>query len=375
LKDADRRKNEFLATLAHELRNPLAPLTSCLELLRRAGKDPAAMAQVSAVMERQVHQMVRLVDDLLDVARLDRNKLDLRKERVDLAEIVQKAVETSRPLIEAKAHHLSISLPPEPILLSADAVRMTQVLSNLLNNAAKYTDPGGQIELIALPERDASEVVVTVRDTGIGIPADMLPKVFDMFTQLDAGLQHSQGGLGIGLTLVKWLTEMHGGTVEARSGGPGLGSELLVRLPTLPSTDAQAQRSISAAHGFVAGARRRILVVDDNEDVLTTLGPMLTVMGNEVRTARNGEEAVMEAASFQPDVVFCDIRMPRLSGYDAARRIRQQPWGKEMVLIAHTGWGQEEDRRRSAEAGFDSHLVKPVAATALHELLAGLGPT
>jgi signal transduction histidine kinase len=364
---AARRKNEFLATLAHELRNPLAPIRNCLELLRGAGNDPAALAQVQSIMERQVNQMVRLVDDLLDVSRIDCNKLDLRKEKVHLAAIVQAAVETSRPLIEAKAHELTVQLPPQPILMHADAVRLTQVLSNLLNNAAKYMDRGGRIRLTAEPE--GAEVVVKVKDSGIGIPTDMLSKIFDMFTQVDS-LGRSQGGLGIGLSLVKWLVEMHGGSVEARSEGPGRGSQFVMRLPALPSTTASEAQGPDCSPGKTGAAqRRRILVADDNEDAALMLGSMLKVMGNEVCTVYDGVEAVATAASFQPDVVFLDIRMPTLNGYDAARRIREQPWGNGMVLVAQTGWGQEEDRRRSTEAGFDYHLVKPVAAATLHELL------
>jgi signal transduction histidine kinase len=368
---AARRKNEFLATLAHELRNPLAPIRNCLELLRLAGNDPVALAQTHSIMERQVNQMVRLVDDLLDVSRIDRNKLELRREQVHLAEIVHRAVETSRPLIDAKAHQLTITLPPQPILLHADQVRLTQVLSNLLNNAAKYTEEGGHIRLTV--EQEGGEVVVKVQDSGIGIPTDMLPKIFEMFTQVDQSLERSQGGLGIGLTLVKWLVEMHGGSVEARSDGPGRGSELMVRLPVLlPLTAPKSQRSNSSTGETGARQRRRILVVDDNEDAAITLGTMLKEMGNQVCVVHDGVEAVATAASFQPDVVFLDIRMPRMNGHDAARRIREEPWGKEMVLIAQTGWGQEEDRLRSTEAGFDYHLVKPVAATTLHEILAGL---
>jgi PAS domain S-box-containing protein len=372
LRVEDRRKDEFLATLAHELRNPLAPIRNGLQLIRLAGSNPAMSAtleQARLMRERQVQQMVRLVDDLLDVSRISRNKLELRREWVELAAVVRSAVETSRPLIEAAAHDLWISLPPEPVLLDADPVRLAQALSNLLNNAAKYSERGGSIELAV--ERLDGEVVLRVRDKGIGIPADKLPHIFDMFVQVDRSLERSQGGLGIGLTLVKRLIQMHGGTVEAYSDGPGKGSEIVVRLPVLTMPPAVQER---AGDGERAGTqvRRRILVVDDNRDSADSLTMMLKLRGHEVATAYEGLQAVELVGTFQPDVALLDLGMPGLNGYDAARRIRQQPESRDVVLVALTGWGQEEDKRRSQEAGFDAHLVKPVDLAALETLLDGL---
>jgi len=320
---------------------------------------------------------VRLVDDLLDVSRITRGKIELRKERVELAAVVASAVETSRPLIEASGHELTVTLPPEPIPLDADLTRLAQVFSNLLNNAARYTEQGGHIwltaELASGGRQPPDEVVVKVRDTGLGIPADMLPKIFEMFTQVDRSLERSQGGLGIGLTLVKRLVEMHGGSVEARSDGPSQGSEFTVRLPVaVASASPQPQPPKGEGEKTADPAGRRILVVDDNKDSADSLSMMLRITGMEVRTAYDGLEAVAAAAAFNPDVVFLDIGLPKLNGYEAARRIREQPWGKDMVLVAVTGWGQEVDRRRSQEAGFNAHMVKPVDPAALQQMLAAL---
>ncbi|HJT77645.1 MAG TPA: ATP-binding protein, partial [Gemmataceae bacterium] len=367
LREADRRKDEFLATLAHELRNPLAPIRNALHVLRLAGNSAGALEQARGMMERQVAQMVRLIDDLLDVSRISRGRLELRKERAELADVVHAAVETARPLIEAAGHALTVDLPAGPVPLEADPTRLAQVVANLLNNAAKYTDPGGRIALAA--ERQGGEAVVRVRDTGIGIPADQLPHIFEMFVQVDRSLERSQGGLGIGLTLVRRLTEMHGGSVESRSEGTGHGSEFVVRLPAVlvaPSRDKEASEERAPS------SRRRILVVDDNRDSAISLGMMLQLMGNEVRTAHDGLEAVRAAEVFRPDVVLLDIGLPKLNGYEAARRIRDEAWGRDMVLIAVTGWGQEDDKRRSKEAGFNFHLVKPVEPAALEKLLSGL---
>ncbi|HEY1376487.1 MAG TPA: PAS domain S-box protein [Gemmataceae bacterium] len=367
LKDADRRKDEFLATLAHELRNPLAPMRNALQVIQLAGGDVAAVGQAREMMERQMRHMVRLVDDLLDVSRITRGKLELRKQRVDLAAVVRTAVETSRPLVEAAGHHLTITLPPQPVFVDGDPVRLAQVFANLLNNAAKYTDRGGSIRLTA--ERQGSDAVVSVRDSGLGIPREMLGKVFELFTQVDSTLEKAQGGLGIGLTLVRRLAEMHGGSVEAHSEGLGKGSEFTVRLPALFVAPARDER---AAEENTPSSRRRILVVDDNRDSAISLGMMLQLMGNEVRTAHDGLEAVQAAEVFRPDVVLLDIGLPKLNGYEAARRIRDEAWGRDMVLIAVTGWGQEEDKRRSKEAGFNFHMVKPVEPAALEKLLGGL---
>ncbi len=371
LRDADRRKDEFLAILAHELRNPLAPIRNSLALMRQAGGDSRIMEKARDMMDRQVQQMVRLVDDLLDVSRITRNKLELRKEQIELAAVVQSAVETSGPLIQASRHRLTVSLPVEPIPLDADPTRLAQVLSNLLNNAAKYTEPGGSIWLTA--ERRGGEAVVSVKDTGVGIPADMLPRIFEMFTQVDPSLERAHGGLGIGLTLARRLVELHGGTVEVDSAGPGRGSELTVRLPVF-ETQPQAQAPQGTAgpgETTEAPPRRRILVVDDNEDTADSLGLLLTLAGNEVRTAHDGLKAVEVAAAFRPAVVLLDIGLPKLNGYEAARRIRELQ-GKDVALIAVTGWGQEEDKRQAKEAGFDFHLVKPLDPATLRDLLSSL---
>jgi PAS domain S-box-containing protein len=389
LSEADRRKNEFLATLAHELRNPLAPIRNGLQIMRLSRDSGEAVEQARTMIERQLEQMVRLVDDLLDVSRIGQGKLELRKERVELATVLKDAVETSRPVIEASGHELTVSLPPKPVFVDADLTRLAQVFSNLLNNAAKYTEQGGHIWLTAsvkdeggrmkdeseaglpssfIPQPSSfREVVVKVRDTGLGIPADMLPKIFEMFTQVDRSLERSQGGLGVGLTLVRRLVEMHGGSVAARSDGLGKGSEFTVRLPVAETATQQLPKV--KGEKTVAPAKRRILVVDDNKDSADSLSMMLSLTGMEVRTAYDGLEAVEAAAAFHPDVVLLDIGMPKLNGYEVARQIREQPWGKDMVLVAVTGWGQQEDRRKSHEAGFNGHMVKPVDHAALMKLL------
>ena len=321
------------------------------------------------MMERQLSQLIHLVDDLLDVSRISRGKIALRKERVELSRVVHQAVETSRPLIDDAGHDLIINLSPSLIFVDADVTRLAQVISNLLNNAAKYTEPGGRITLTV--ERQRNDAVVSVRDTGVGIPAHMLPRVFDIFTQVDRSIERSQGGLGIGLSLVKGLVEMHGGAVEARSDGHGMGSEFVIRLPVVLSLAGQ-QSAEALPDRSPLKVKRRILVVDDNRDSATSLAIMLKLMGNETQTAHDGLEALEVAAIFRPDVVLLDIGMPKLNGYDTAQRLRQQPWGKNVVLVALTGWGQEDDKRRSLEAGFNFHMVKPVDPSALEKLLAGL---
>jgi PAS domain S-box-containing protein len=369
LKESDRRKDEFLAMLAHELRNPLAPIRNAVQILRLKGPFLPELQWARDVIDRQVQQMTRLVDDLLDVSRITRGKIELRKERIGLATVVKSAVETSRPLIEKQGHELTVVIPPEPIHLEADLARLSQVLSNLLDNAAKYTDRGGRIWLTA--ERQNDQVLIRVKDTGIGIPPEMLPRIFEMFTQVDPSLERSQSGLGIGLMLVQRLVEMHGGTVEAHSAGPGMGSEFVLSFPVVAEVKERArQEGIGYGQTATIPSKCRILVVDDNEDSADSVAVLLRTMGNEVHAAHDGLEAVGAAAALQPDVVLMDIGLPKLSGFEAARRIREQPGGSDVVLIALTGWGQEEDRRRSKEAGFDYHLTKPIDFSVLQELLA-----
>ena len=367
LLEADRQKNEFLATLAHELRNPLAPIRNAVQLLLISGIDSSEFKWAGDVIERQLRQMTRLVDDLLEVSRITTGKLEIRKENLDLAKVVQSAVETSLPLIEQNGHQLAVTLPGQPVMVNADMIRLAQVFSNLLNNAAKYTDSGGRIEFSVAAI--GAQAVVSVKDSGIGIPADMLPHIFEMFTQVDRHLHRSQGGLGIGLTLVKRLVEMHGGSIEARSLGSDQGSEFLVRLPVV-SHAIPATNDPPAAKQITNGAALRILVVDDNEDSAVSLGKLLKILGNDIRIAHDGLAAIEAAEGFRPAVMLLDIGMPKLNGYDVCRNIRQQPWGGAMVLIALTGWGQEDDRQRTKEAGFDYHLVKPVEADNLIKLLA-----
>ena len=365
LRQADRRKDEFLAVLAHELRNPLAPIRTGLELLRHLGLNDGPLEEICATMERQTHQMVRLIDDLLDVSRITRGTMELRKHVCTLDSIVESAVEAVQPIITEAGHQLHVDLPSQRIVLEADSTRLAQVLSNLLNNAAKYMPPGGEIWL-TVQQRDES-LEITVRDTGIGIPPDMLNSIFEMFTQVDRTLERSHSGLGIGLTLVKRLVEMHGGTVQARSPGHGQGSEFSVTLPLpkLQPDDASsdAQRDAQPAN------RYRILVADDNLDAAKMLAMILDGLGHEVRTAGDGAAALELAAEFRPQVALLDIGMPKFNGFETAQRIRQQPWGREMMLIAVTGWGQQEDKRLSREAGFDHHLVKPIDIDTVQRLI------
>jgi signal transduction histidine kinase len=371
MRQADVRKDEFLATLAHELRNPLAPIHHALQLMRRS-TDPEEQRTNREVIERQVRQLVHLVDDLLDVSRVSRGKLDLRRRRVTLAEVLGSSIETSRPLVEAKGHTLTLTLPPQPVWLMADLTRLAQVFSNLLNNSAKYTEPGGQIVVSA--EMTGADVQITVRDTGIGISPDMLPHVFDVFRQAANAGEHAQGGLGIGLTLVRRIVELHGGRVDAKSPGLGQGSEFVVHLPADATPSLKATMTETPSTPDPGGSRLRVLVVDDNEDSADTLATLLRMAGHDVDVARDGLGAVDRTASFDPDLVLLDIGLPGINGYEAARRIRQLPRGAAVQLVALTGWGQEDDRRRSREAGFDQHLVKPVDFDALRTLLASLRP-
>jgi PAS domain S-box-containing protein len=368
LSDADRRKNEFLATLAHELRNPLAPMSNMLEVVKRADGDAELLKQAHETLERQLGQMVRLVDDLLDLNRITHDRLELRRSEVELSSVIQQAVEVARPLVDAAGHHLTVDLPDEPIYLYADAARLAQLFGNLLNNSCKYTRPEGFVSLTA--QRVENEVVVTVKDNGAGIPQDKLDSIFDMFMQVDGTADRSQGGLGIGLTLVKRLTEMHGGSIEARSAGEGQGSEFIVRLPVLDRSAVAKQPRPDVAKE--AQPQQRVLIVDDNQDSAESLALLFELEGHETYTAHDGVEAVEVLEKHRPQVVLLDIGLPGLDGHEVCRRVREQPWGKDIVMIALTGWGQEDDRRKSEEAGFNGHLVKPVDYDKLLELLGSL---
>jgi signal transduction histidine kinase/ActR/RegA family two-component response regulator len=369
LRAADRKKDDFLALLAHELRNPLAPITNALQTMRRTN-DGVLRERCEAIMQRQTGHMVRLIDDLLDVSRINRNKMELRRAPITVADVVSNAVETARPLIEASGHQLEIALPDEPLLVDGDLTRLAQVFSNLLTNSAKYTERGGRIRLEA--RRDAGDVVVSVRDTGIGIPRESLANIFDMFSQVDRTLERSTGGLGIGLALVRGIVEMHGGQVTAASEGAGRGTEFRVRVPLIEI----ASEATSEANG---GRRRpqsdrpwRVLVVDDNRDSAESMAELLRAYGNEVAVAHDGLEAVARAEALHPEIVLMDVAMPHMNGLEATRRIRAQPWGRGMIIVALTGWGQEADRARTAQAGCDGHLVKPVSLDTLTDLFAKL---
>ena len=362
---AARRKDEFLATLAHELRNPLAPISNSLALMERANGKTAILDRARMTMERQVAHMVRLIDDLLDVSRITRDQLTLKKERIELALVVNLAVETCQPHCERKAQELRVVLPPEPIFLHADAMRLAQVFGNLLNNASKFTPKGGRIELVA--ELHGENAVVTVRDTGIGIEANMQSRVFELFTQVDAARNLSAGGLGIGLALAKRIAELHGGSIALFSEGQNRGSEFVVQLPVINKANDSAAAPSSAGKAPPV-ASRRVLVVDDNQDGAESLAALLTLDGHQILMSHDGLDALAKAASFKPDVILLDIGLPQLDGYDVCRRIREQPGGKDIVMIAMTGWGQADDRRKSSEVGFDSHCVKPVS----HALLVAL---
>jgi signal transduction histidine kinase/CheY-like chemotaxis protein len=362
-KEADRRKDEFLATLAHELRNPLAPIRMGAQILRMAGADSPAQP-VLPMMERQLQHLTRLLDDLLDVSRITRGKVALRVERIDLRHAIQAAIETSRPAIEEMRHVFAASLPDQPLWVDADPIRIAQVISNLLTNAARYTPEGGHIALKA--ERRGSDVEVRVSDTGYGIPHERLESIFDMFTQLESPIAKPAGGLGIGLSLAKGLVALHHGTIEARSEGPGKGSEFRVRLPAAPI---RAGDAATAASKAILTNKQKILVVDDNRDAASSLATFLELTGHDVRVAHDGEDAIRVSEAFRPHTVLLDLGMPGVDGYEACRRIRGTATGKNMRIIAVTGWGQEEDRRKALLAGFDMHLVKPVSPDTLMQLL------
>jgi len=407
LKESDRRKNEFMAMLAHELRDPLAPLRNALEILRLAEGNSEAVQSASAMMDRQIVQMVRLVDDLLDVSRISRGKIELRKGFIDLASSLNQAAEAARPLCESKGLTLTVTLPQPPLFLNADPIRLAQVVGNLLSNACKFTDKGGRIWLTAEVVADGegpmptytkeghgeggtpfvgtqasdaelqalklatSHAVIRVRDSGIGLAADQLPRIFEMFMQVDTSLERTRNGLGIGLTLAKNIVELHGGTIQVHSAGEGQGSEFVVRLPIMVEAPQSLppEPTISEPKNTPS---RRILVVDDNKDSAESLTILLSLVGNETQTAFDGLEAMESAATFKPELILLDIGLPKLNGYEVARKIREQPWGKKMVLVALTGWGQEEDRCRSRKAGFDHHLTKPIDLGSLKKLLTSL---
>jgi signal transduction histidine kinase len=369
LQEADRRKNEFLAMLSHELRNPLAPMGTALQVLRLKGPQDPELVWTRDVIERQVEQMTRMVDDLLDISRITRGLIQLQKEPVELALVVERAVEMARPFIDARKHQLRVILAPGPVWLEADPARLAQVLTNLLNNSAKYTGEGGQIWLSA--ERQDDEVVIKVQDNGVGISPQLLPRVFEPFTQEDRSLDRADSGLGIGLALVKNLVELHGGSVRAFSAGRGQGSEFVIHLPVMKEAPPPAME-MQPKPGAPARPRK-ILVVDDHADSARSLSILLGILGHEVRTAQDGPSALAEARSHPPDVVLLDIGLPGMDGFEVARRMRQESSLKNAILLAITGYGQDEDRRRTREAGFDAHLVKPIDPKNLNRLLAGLG--
>jgi signal transduction histidine kinase/CheY-like chemotaxis protein len=386
LADANRRKNEFLAMLAHELRNPLAPIHNALQLLRRNCPTDPETRWAQDVIDRQAQQMTRLVDDLLDIARITRGEITLRPETIDIAAVVSRALETVQPFINERRHELTVSLPTEPLRLHGDPIRLAQVLANLLNNAARYTDEHGAIRLSV--ERHGEEILVKVRDTGIGIGAEEMPKIFDLFTQHDRSSRHSQAGLGIGLTLVRTLVLLHKGTIEAVSAGAGQGSEFIVRLPALPETPGAAEVDEAAAETKtartsttavtpptpIATQARRILVVDDNVDGARSLSLLLRQARHDVRTAHDGPTALQIAREWRPDLVLLDIGLPGMSGLEVARAMRSEPTLKDITILAMTGYGQDSDRLRSHEAGFNAHLVKPLDLEMLNEFIARTQP-
>lgn len=368
LSDAERRHESFLATLAHELRNPLAPIRSALQLMRMAAGDEATALAARTIIERQLKQLVRFIDDLMDVSRITHGQLELRKERVDLGTVIRLAVDSNHALLESRQQHLRINVPAEPLYVEADTTRLAQVFSNLLNNSAKFSDTHAEITVRAY--REGGQAVVTVSDNGIGIERDMLVRVFDLFAPAQgARTVSSHTGLGVGLTLVKRLIELHGGTVHAHSDGPGQGSVFTVRLDLLLASECDAMLTASPARTHTTHPRIRILIADDNYDAAQSLALVLSMDGHEVCTANDGAEALELAEQFRPQVVLLDLGMPKLDGYETARRLRQRPWARSTRLFAVTGWGQEDDRQRTKQAGFHRHLVKPLDPEMLSELL------
>jgi len=370
LNEADRRKDEFLATLSHELRNPLAPIRNAVQILKLAGLNNPDLEWGRDVIERQVDALAHLLEDLFDVSRITRGRLELRKERILLSDVVEAALETSRPMIEAGHHELTVSLPPEAIQLDADPIRLSQVFSNLLVNAAKYTDEHGRIALVTTVEND--NVSVSIKDTGIGISPEALPRIFEIFSQSPRTLDRSQGGLGIGLSLARGIIALHEGSIEARSEGSGKGSEFIVRLPIAGRSAVEKPETMDANREGTLLTHRRILIVDDNRDGADSLAMLLRILGNDVTRVYDGEQAFQAAASVHPDIILLDITMPKMNGYETCRRIRGEVWGRTIIIVAITGWGQDEDRRRAEESGFDGHLVKPVDAEELGRLIVTL---
>ena len=370
LREADQRKDQFLATLAHELRNPLAPIRNAVQILRAQAAPDTPSRDLQEIIDRQIGQMARLVDDLLDINRISRGKLELRTAPVTLEQVIQGAVETSRPLIDLHQHRLEVSLPEEPLVLDGDLTRLSQVFANLLNNAAKFTQGSGRIQLSA--ERIGYEVMVSIIDSGVGIPTSQMANIFELFSQGGVEKGSMGGGLGIGLSLVKQLVELHHGRVTARSEGTGRGSEFRVYLPLASEQQLPAASQPSAQKRDSVATPLRILVVDDSEDAAHTLATLLEISGYEMHIAHDGEQALAVAESCRPDVVLLDIGMPKLNGYEVCRRFRELDWGRRMIVIALTGWGQDQDRQRTADAGFNHHLVKPADPAALLQMLSGL---
>lgn len=364
LSASNRKLNEFLATLAHELRNPMSPIRMGLELIRIADDDVSAIQQARTMMERQALQMIRLIDDLLDLSRITQGKLTLRQAQLDIADVISMAVDAIRPAANEARHELEVSLPDDPIVLVGDPNRLAQVFANILNNAVKYTRPEGRISIAA--KRDFDRVAISIRDNGLGIPTAMQQSIFEMFTQIDRSIEEGYTGLGIGLTLVKRLVEMHHGTISVHSAGQDQGSEFIVRLPC--KTDV-ADVAVEHLESNTPHSRHRVLVVDDNRDSAALLGLVLKVLGNEIELAHDGLEAVATAQLYRPTIILMDLGMPKMNGYDAAREIRRHDWGKKMILVALTGWGQDEDKKRTHHAGFDFHLTKPAEPAAIQQIL------
>ena len=372
LQEADRRKDEFLAMLAHELRNPLAPIRTAVQLLRLKELGESQRTRARDVIERQVEHLVRLIDDLLDVARITRGMITLHREPVLIGAIIARAIETTRPAIDARRHELVLELPDELITVEGDKTRLTQMIGNVLHNAAKFTNVGGRIVLKVT--REGASAVISVKDTGIGIAKEAMPQIFELFAQVHAKSECSQGGLGIGLALVRRLAEMHCGTVTARSDGPGQGTEFIVRLPLLMAQAPLAATQFTESRVIPTVAPLRILVTDDNHDAAESLAVQLQLAGHDVRTVNDGVEALAVGKAFKPQVVLLDLGMPKMDGYETARQMRRRSWGERATLIAITGWGQQQDRQRTAEAGFDAHLVKPVSEYDLFQALAAADP-